>query len=60
MNQKYKPIDVSNLSSRKLWQLLNLETDQLPSTQQQYVEQELRLRRHYLNELKDRQCRIVH
>lgn len=39
-------IDVKNLSSRKLWELVR--ATRLPQTQQQLAEQELLLRRRYL------------
>ena len=42
-------IDVKNLSSRKLWELVAAEC--LPQPQQQMAEQELSLRRHYLEQL---------
>ena len=42
-------IDVKNLSSRKLWELV--ATDCLPQPQQHMAEQELSLRRHYLEQL---------
>lgn len=60
MNKKNNPIDMSNLSSRKLWQLLSLEFDPLPSTQLQRIEQELRARQHYVDELNSLPRRTLH
>ena len=45
-------IDVKNLCSRKLFELLSIRADRPLSLQQQYyVEQELLSRRHYIREL---------
>ncbi len=44
-----QPIDVKNLSSRKLWQLVSIGS--LPPEQQQLAEQELLLRRRHLDQL---------
>lgn len=63
MNYNDNLLDLSNLSSRKLWTLLN-DIEQRPSPQlkqqRQQVEQELRTRQHYLNELNSRQNHSLH
>lgn len=61
MNCTDNTLDVSNLSSRKLWELLTMDVEQLLSPQQKYyVEQELRVRKHYLCELQTRQTNTLH
>lgn len=45
-------IDVKNLCSRKLWEILIVEQNQsLSCNQRSQIEQELIIRRHYLQEL---------
>lgn len=71
MNCNDNSLDLSNLSSRKLWTLLSCDPEQLtshsrPSSPQlssqqlQLVEQELRNRQHYLDELNSRQYSALH
>ena len=53
MTTQSSTIDVKNLCSRKLWELLAIECPQQLNTQvKTHIEQELLTRRHYLKELK--------
>jgi hypothetical protein len=50
--QTDRNIDVTNLCSRKLWEILTIEQQQNLSYQQKHqIEQELIARQHYLQEL---------
>ncbi|MFA7554807.1 MAG: hypothetical protein WCY88_11200 [Spongiibacteraceae bacterium] len=52
MRNEHSTIDVKNLCSRKLWDILNLKQPQmLDSQQKRTIEQELIIRQHYLKEL---------
>ncbi len=45
-------IDINNLCSRKLWEILTI-SQRLDQLEQQSIEQELLTRRHYIPELSD-------
>ena len=49
-NRTENTIDIDNLCSRKLWEILTVE-QQLDRLEQQTIEQELLARRHYIPEL---------
>ena len=52
MIQKNEPLDVKNLCSRKLWEILACDDQQrLNPVEEQHIETELIERQHYLPEL---------